>query len=353
MAVRSLFPLLLCAAFAIVSGSCDKPTEKKETVAGSELVWHDEFNGSALDRSAWNIETGTGVNGDFGTGQLDRATDRTQNISIVAGIANADGNCLAITTRAEPYIDRNFTSGRINTSGRVSFGPGHRIEARVWAKDVRAKGQGFAFWMMPAEKPEGVSSIMWPQGGEVDVMEFVGSFPRHNLGSVHYAWSWNNNQYADWNHGHQGAYVTFADGNVPQQDPVRTADVTAENDSSAGSGAFHVYGVDWFADRMEFRLDGSVYHIHYFNDGAAFDHGAADGQDEAGVRTVGGRRSLLSEYSKHIPEWHPFGHAMYLILSAGVGGSDTRTYGGAVIPNAVFPCSVYVDWVRVYRLTAA
>jgi hypothetical protein len=40
---------------------------------------------------------------------------------------------------------------------------------------------------------------------------------------------------------------------------------------------------------------------------------------------------------------------MYAILSAGVGGSNT-TYGGAVVPEAQFPCSVYIDWVRVYKL---
>jgi beta-glucanase (GH16 family) len=126
------------------------------------VVWNDEFDGTALDPTQWNIETGTGVNGDFGTGQLDRATDRLSNISIVTNVPNANGNCLAITTRKEQYIDREYTSGRINTSGKGSWGPGHRIEARIRAADVRAKGQGFAFWMMPAEKPADVSSLMWP-----------------------------------------------------------------------------------------------------------------------------------------------------------------------------------------------
>jgi len=40
-----------------------------------ELVWEDNFNMGELDLSKWNYETGTGVNGDWGTGQLDRATD--------------------------------------------------------------------------------------------------------------------------------------------------------------------------------------------------------------------------------------------------------------------------------------
>jgi len=40
------------------------------------VILNDEFTGSSLDISKWNYETGTGVNGDFGTGQLDYATNR-------------------------------------------------------------------------------------------------------------------------------------------------------------------------------------------------------------------------------------------------------------------------------------
>lgn len=164
---------------------------------GYSLVWSDEFDGTELDLTKWSFETGTGVNGDFGTGQLDRATDRKENVSIKNGVHNANGGVLEITTRKEVYEDRGYTSGRINTQGKAEFGPGHRIEARVWAKDVHYKGQGFAFWMMPAEKPENLPYIMWPQGGEIDIMEYVGAIPKYNLGTVHYAWFWENNEYKD------------------------------------------------------------------------------------------------------------------------------------------------------------
>lgn len=100
---------------------------------------------------------------------------------------------------------------------------------------------------------------------------------------------------------------------------------------------------------MEFTVDDNVCHIHYFNDGSAFDKGIADGQDEDGAKIMNGKRTLLSEYSNHFPEWRPFEYSMYIILSAGVGGSDTKTYGGAIVPEALFPCSVFVDWVRVYK----
>jgi beta-glucanase (GH16 family) len=309
------------------------------------LVWSDEFNNGRLDPTKWSYETGTGVNGDFGTGQLDRATDRPENVSFQSGIQGAEGGCLVITTRAESYIDRTYTSGRINTAVKASWGPGHRIVARVYAKDVMHKGQGFAFWMMPQEFPSGYDFIMWPQGGEIDIMEYVGSIPYHNLGTVHYAWEWQNNEYKDWNHGHLGGYFEYQTQQAPNpSEPGYGNYPPPIGDVNAGSAAFHEYGIDWYYDRIEFFIDNHVYHIHYLNDGGAY---VADGQDQISVTTIDNRSVSVSEYSNHFNEWHPFEHKMYAILSAGVGGQQ-HTYGGAIIPEAQFPCSVYIDWVRVY-----
>lgn len=311
------------------------------------LVWSDEFNDGSLDLSKWNYETGTGINGDWGTGQLDRATDRVENVSFANGIADADGGCLVITTRKEAYQDRDYTSGRINTKDKGAWGPGHRIVARVFPQGVKHQGQGFAFWMMPQEKPVTVDEIMWPQGGEVDIMEYVGSIPYHNLGTVHYAWEWQNNEYHEWNHGHLGGYYSYETQQTPDpEEPGYGGYPPLNNDPNAGSSGFHEYGIDWYDDRIEFFVDGHVYHIHYLNDGGGF---VVDGQDQKTVTQIDGRRVTVSEYSNHFDEWHPFENNMFLILSAGVGGSD-YTYGGPIVPEAQFPTSVYIDWVRVYDM---
>jgi beta-glucanase (GH16 family) len=323
----------------MLTGTCDAQV--------GPLVWEDDFNSGQLDDGAWNIETGTGVNGDWGTGQVDRATGRTQNISFQNEVPGAENGCMVITTQKESYIDRNYTSGRINTAGKVSWGQGHRIVARVYPRDVRYQGQGFAFWMMPDEVPEGWDYIMWPQGGELDIMEYVGVMPYHNLGSVHYAWFWENNQWQSWNHGHQGYYYSYASNDVPEPEPSLYSEAPpAINDENAGCNAFHTYGIDWYNDRLEFFVDDHVYHIHYFNDGGAF---LIDGQDEAYIKELNSKNIGVSECSNHFAEWHPFEHQMYVILSAGVGGSS-NTYGGAIVSEAEFPCSVFVDWVRVYQL---
>lgn len=312
-----------------------------------DLVWEDNFNTGQLDLSKWTYETGTGVNGDFGTGQLDRATNRAENVSFQNAVSGAEDGCLVITTQKEFYIDRNYTSGRINTAGKASWGPGHRIVARVFPRDVKQMGQGFAFWMMPDEIPAGWDYIMWPQGGEVDIMEYVGSIPFHNLGSVHYAWFWQNNQWAEWNHGHMGTYYSYEKREVPvPSEPGYGNYPPTPGDMNAGSAGFHTYGIDWHSDRMEFFVDDNVYHVHYFNDGDAF---YQDGQDGFTISTINGKRIARSEYSNHFAEWNPFEHKMYPILSAGVGGSQ-NTYGGAVVSEAQFPCSVFIDWVKVYKL---
>lgn len=359
--------LAVMLVIIILLFSCDKPNNPSPTptpptpvpptpiippaiYSGYSLLWNDEFNGSFIEGSKWNFETGTGVNGDFGTGQLDRATDRSTNAKIATSINGAGGGCLAITTHRENYIDRSYTSARLNTKDKGAWGPGNRIEARIWSKDTRYKGQGFAFWMMPAEIPAGQTYLMWPQGGEIDIMEFVGAIPYHNLGSVHYAWAWENNQYQSWNHGHKGGYYSYADAQVPATNPDYGGYPVETGNAAAGSGGFHTYRIDWYNNRMEFAVDENVYHIHYFKDGDAFNNGVADGQDADANEMIGGKRVFKSEYSSnHFAEWSPFEHTFYIILSAGVGGNDNVSYGGAITNDAVFPCTTYIDWVRVYK----
>lgn len=325
------------------------PTESTiATYPGYTLIWNDEFNSSTLDKKKWVYETGTGVNGDFGTGQLDRATNSKDNVFMFPSSNNPGDNALAISTRKEFSIDRNYTSGRINTNGKFSAGPGTRIEARIWPRDVKYKGQGFAFWMMPAEKPENENHLMWPQGGEIDITEFVGAIPYHNLGSVHYAWSWQNNQYQSWNHGHKGAYYSFAGKEVPEVNPKYGEWPAPDTAKNAGSNGYHLYRIDWYNDRIEFSIDEQVYHINYFKDGGVLSE-SANGQDYDTKVMINGKRVMKSEYSHHFNEWNPFDHKFYIILSAGVGGNDNMSYGGAIVPEAIFPCTTLIDYVRVYK----
>jgi hypothetical protein len=82
------------------------------------LVWSEEFNNESVNPDIWNYETGTGINGNWGTGQMDIATDRSENVRIQQGVPEADGGVLVITTRRETFSlpgqgTRDYTSGRI------------------------------------------------------------------------------------------------------------------------------------------------------------------------------------------------------------------------------------------------
>ncbi len=68
------------------------------------LIWEDNFNDGQPDLTRWSYETGTGVNGDRGTGQIDRAKSRKENVSFRDNIPGAEDGCLAITKRKEFYI---------------------------------------------------------------------------------------------------------------------------------------------------------------------------------------------------------------------------------------------------------
>lgn len=48
------------------------------------LTWSDEFNGTAVDRSKWGFDIGTGGNG-WGNNELEYYTDRPQNVKVENG----------------------------------------------------------------------------------------------------------------------------------------------------------------------------------------------------------------------------------------------------------------------------
>lgn len=123
---------------------------------GYTLVWNDEFNGSSLDQSSWNIETG---GGGWGNQEKQYYTDRTENLSV------SNGN-LIITVRKEEYSGSSYTSGRVTTKNKHDFTYG-RIEARI--KLPKGGGTWPAFWML------GYGS--WPRCGEIDIMEHMGNQP--------------------------------------------------------------------------------------------------------------------------------------------------------------------------------
>lgn len=232
------------------------------------IVWQDDFDGPAgapPDPSVWSHELGAGG---WGNDELQTYTASTANAAL-----DGDGH-LVITARREP--GGGYTSARLVTAGKVAVGHG-RVEARIQVPAGR--GVWPAFWMLGCDLPE----VSWPTCGEIDVMEVIGHEPDVVHGTVH------------------GPGYAGADG------------ITASHTHPGGSlaEAFHVYSVDWAADRISWSVDGVAYH-------------------QVTREGVGADRWVFDT---------PF----FFLLNVAVGGG----WPGPPDDSTTFPAQMRVDHVRV------
>ncbi|MFC8680749.1 glycoside hydrolase family 16 protein [Microbacterium ureisolvens] len=231
-------------------------------------AWSEEFIGAAgepPDPGTWIAEVG---GGGWGDAQLQTYTQPPANAQLTG-----DGR-LRITARADEDDPGRITSARLTTRGRLTFRHGS-VAARI--KVPAGPGVWPALWMLGAD----IDAVGWPACGEIDVMEVVGGDPTAVHGTVHLP-------------GHAGV----GQGIGCRHD---ARAVLAED--------FHVYSVDWDADRVAWRLDGREY----------FRVTRAD---------LGG-------------SW-PFDRPFFLILNLAVGG---RWPGNALAPESL-PAEMLVDWIR-------
>jgi beta-glucanase (GH16 family) len=170
-----------------------------------QLVWSDEFNGTSVDSTKWNFETGNlGVNNEEEYYQASNAT-----------VAN--GN-LVITAMSQPTAGQPYTSARMNTQNKFTQTYG-RIEARI--KLPLGQGMWPAFWMLGANIP----TVSWPQCGELDIMEHINA-----TGTIYGTMHWNVN-----------GHVSY--GSTTQTTP---AD-------------YHIYAIEWDQNEIRWYVDSILY----------------------------------------------------------------------------------------------
>jgi beta-glucanase (GH16 family) len=271
----SAAPLLFCLGVAACAPA------RSESQEDPNLLWHDEFDGaagSAVDAAKWVYDTG-------GQGSGNQERER-----YTAGSANAalDGNGnLVITAAAEPpattdqcwYGACRYTSARLKSQGRFALAYG-RFEARL--RIPRGQGLWPAFWMLGSD----ISTVGWPQSGEIDVMENIGKEPTIVHGTMH------------------GPGYSGGNG-------IGRADTLA---SGAFADSFHVYAVEWQPDTVRWYVDGALYHQ------------ATPANLPPGTQWV-------------------FNHPFFLLLNVAVGGG----WPGDPDSTTTFPQQMTVDYVRVYR----
>lgn len=272
--------LITFSPFAVAAGPAGAaPLKSDSTPAGRVLVWSDEFNGpngSHPDPSKWAVITN---DSGFGNRELEYYTPRPANIHV------RNGN-LVITARREAYsgpdgASRTYTSARIESRGRFELKYG-RIEARI--KLPRGQGIWPAFWMLGSN----FHSIGWPNCGEVDIMENIGSEPSRVHGSLH-------------GPGYSGSNPLTGNFTLPHH--------------ARFSDGFHLFAIEWEPQTIRFYVDDVLY------------------ETQSADRLPPGK------------QW-AFDHPFYLVVNVAVGGY----WPGDPDSTTRFPTSMLVDYVRVYQL---
>lgn len=217
-----LLLLILSSSFFAMYG-CKKDTTQTVTTF-SKLTKSDEFNtNGAPDNSLWSYDIGNGpFNDGWGNNELQYYSSRPSNVKV------ENGN-LEITARQENYMGSQYTSARIITRDKFSQAYG-RYEARI----KMPSGQGIwpAFWLLGANCAIGNGpGTVWPQCGEIDIMENRGQQPTQILGTVH-------------GPGYSGA-KSITKSYFLQADRF--------------DNAFHVFGIEWGPGYINFYVDDQLY----------------------------------------------------------------------------------------------
>lgn len=183
---------------------------------GWNLVWHDEFDGDALNLENWKFDLG---GEGWGNQEWETYTSRPENVRVENGL-------LIIEAREEPEpLDgRNYSSARLKTEGLQAFQYG-RIEARL----KLPSGQGIwpAFWTLGND----IGQISWPGSGEIDIMEFVGKDPGTIYGTAH-------------GPGYSGGNGIGS---------------SLEVGEDALRNAFHTYAIEWEENEIRWHFDDQPY----------------------------------------------------------------------------------------------
>lgn len=243
--------------------------------AGWTLVWSDEFDKPGLpDAAKWTYEKGFVRNK-----EAQYYTEaRKENARVEEGK-------LIIEGRKEAYAgpdgkEARYTAASITTEGTYELTYG-RVEVR--AKLPGGRGMWPAIWMLGTN----IRTVGWPKCGEIDIMEFVGHEPETVFANVH------------WFGVEKGKHASLG-GQLKNQKP---------------TDDFHVYAVEWSAERMDFYYDENKYF--------SYPVGKAGKDDQ-----------------------NPFHKPHYLLINLAIGGS----WGGKKgIDDALFPQRYVIDHVRMYK----
>ena len=280
MVARAYFPFAgnYEIELRILKGSHTFSLKKSVTILADDpdyvrnmmLVWSDEFEGSTVNPDYWSYETGASG---WGNNELQNYTDG-DNVDV------RDGKLIITARKVNDNKEvGSYTSARLVTKGKKEFTMG-RMEIR--AKLPSGTGIWAAIWMLGSN----FTTAIWPECGEIDIMEYVGYEPNTIHSTVHTL----------------SGYGISGNGSSKELE-------TCEEE-------FHVYGLLWTEEEILFYTDTTTHVTHTY-----------------------------APTNKTAENW-PFTLPQFFIFNVAVGGD----WGGAQgIDNSIFPQSMEIDYIRVYQ----
>lgn len=299
-----LATILAAAAAAASPAAATPPPAIGTAVDGWQLVWSDEFGGDRLDPAKWVLADDC-----WGGGNEERQcyTRDPANHRVTGGVLHIVARRGARTGPAYPASQRTtperraatatkpYTSARLATAGKAAWQYG-RIAVR--ARLPQGQGTWPAIWMLPKDWAYGG----WARSGEIDIMEAVNlgepcpacASGREDrvLGTIHFGGEPPRNRYIG--------------DETPITDPA----------------GWHVYELEWTAEGMTWRVDGTAYETRVPHEW----HTLASGEPGA-----------------------PFDKPFHLILNLAVGGHLPEGRNRKGVDDSGYPKSMDVDWVRVWQ----
>ncbi len=292
-ALGVVLPVVVLTACGTAHGIASV-TETPHVAANGDtfvLVFADEFDsGTAPASTNWTIETGYGPkNNGWGNNEWQLYTDSPDNVRVENGNLVLTAQCPVGPCGVR---DGTVTSGKINSLGKFNFTFG-KIIARI--KPPVGDAAWPAFWSLGANYPV----VGWPWSGELDVLEM------HNFHSdertTHTTMHWCEETLQ------APEPCSFPDGWV--------FDTQHKTFPASLGDDFHIWEVDWNAERIIGRIDGETYYTRAINP------------------------STMDEFLKEF----------FLIFNVAMGG----TLGSGNQPpdgSETFPKTMLVDYVRVFQL---
>lgn len=241
-----------------------------------ELSWADEFDkDGSPNPELWTYDLGDGCPSLCGWGNNEQQyyTDSLSNVFVKNGFLNI--KVLHDSIGIKPY-----SSARMKSKNDLKYG---KVEVRV--KNPSKKGTWPAVWMLPTKSTYGI----WPNSGEIDIMEHVGFNPDSIFGTVHTE---------AYNH-------------------IKNTQKSGAKSILNNETDFHIYSITWTKEKIDFFIDAENY-FSYKNE------------------------------NKSSAEW-PFDQAFHLILNIAVGGNWGGKHG---IADNISGETMEIDYVRVYKDTS-